>query len=136
MLKFTKTSRASELEGVWTEYDDGAGNVLKLKVARANNNPHYEARLTRLMEPYKNKVKKGKDVSNDVAKRIMNEVIGNELLLDWDSTALLDDNGKPVKYTPELSVELVTYDPDLREYVEEFAGNMSNFIDPDVISGK
>lgn len=128
MLKFTKTDRKSELDGIWLDYDDGLGNVLRVKVARSDGNPHYESKLTRLMSPYQKKMEKGKSIGNDVAKRIMTQVAAEELLLDWDSAVLLDDEGKPTVYSKENSLELLTQDTDLREFVIDQAGDQSNFL--------
>jgi len=136
MLKFTKTSRTSELEGVVTEYDDGCGNTLTLTIARTSNNPHYESKLTRLMEPYRQQRKKGKDISNDVAKRVLIQTYAEEILLDWDEATLLDDEGSPVKYSVSNAIELLTNDGDLREYVEDFSANMNNYINVGETSGK
>ena len=30
MLKFSKTDRSLELDGVWLDFDDGLGNILKV----------------------------------------------------------------------------------------------------------
>lgn len=128
MLKFTKTNRKLELDGVWLDFDDGLGNILKVKVARSDGNPHYDAKLTKLMSPYQKKMEKGKSVSNEVAKRIMTEVAATELLLGWDEETLLGDDGKPVKYSEDASLELLTQDTDLREFVLNEAGDQANFL--------
>lgn len=128
MLKFTKTSRKLELEGVWVEYDDGFGNSLQLLVARTAGNPHYEAELTKLMAPYRKKMEKGKSISNEVAKKVMNQVLAKEILLDWNSEALLDDDGKPVKYSRENALNLLSNDNDLRDFVIEQSEDQSNFL--------
>lgn len=128
MLKFTKTDRKLELEGVWLDYDDGLGNILKVKIARSDGNPHYEAKLAKLMSPYQKKIENGKNIGNDVAKKIMTKVAATELLLDWDENALKDEDGKPVKYSEENSLELLTQDSDLREFVLTESGEQSNFL--------
>lgn len=136
MLKFTKTSRKKELEGATAEYDDGCGNVLHLTIARSSNNPHYESKLTTLMQPYQAKLKKGKEISNDIAKRLLVRAYAEEILLDWDEKDLLDEDGKPVKYSVDNAIELLTNDGDLREFVEEFSANINNYIDVEEVSGK
>lgn len=128
MLKFSKTDRTLELEGVWLDFDDGYGNILKVKVARSEGNPHYDATLTKLTQPYQKKIEKGKSIGNEVSKRIMTQVAAKELLLGWDEQALIDDEGKPTKYSPETSLELLTQDVDLREFVISEAGDQSNFL--------
>jgi len=128
MLKFTKTDRKLELEGVWLDFPDGMGNILKVKVARSDGNPHYEATLTKLMSPYQKQMEKGKSVGNDVAKRIMTQVAAEELLLGWDEESLTDDEGKPTPYSKENSIELLSQDIDLREFVLSEAGDQSNFL--------
>lgn len=135
MLKFTKTSRTKELEGVNVEYDDGCGNTLGLTIARSSNNPHYESKLLELMEPYRKQQKKGKEISNTVARRIMTKVYAEEILLGWDKD-VLEDDGELVNYSPENAYDLLTDDGDLRDFVEEFSSNMNNYIDTGEISGK
>lgn len=128
MLKFTKTDRTLELEGAWLEYDDELGNILMVKVARSTNNPHYDAKLTRLMAPHQKKIENGKSVGNEVARKIMTKVAAEELLLDWDNDKLLDDDGKPTPYSKENSLELLTQDGDLRDFVIKESGEISNFL--------
>jgi len=128
MLKFTKTSRTAELEGVWLDFDDGLGNILKVKIARSDGNPHYDAKLAKLMSPYQKKMERGKSVGNDIAKRIMTRVAAEELLLGWDENTLLGDDEKPAKYSPEASLELLTQDSDLRDFVINEAGDQANFL--------
>ena len=127
-LKFTKTDRKAELEGVQTEYDDGQGNTLGLLIARTDNNPHYEASLTKKMAPYKKQMAKGKSIPNEVAKRIMNEVLSDEILLGWDENVLLNDDGTPCKYSHENALELLTNDGDLRDFVLEYSGAQEHFL--------
>ncbi len=128
MLKFTKTDRTLELDGVWLDFDDGIGNILKVKVARSDGNPHYDTKLTKLMAPYQKKMEKGKGVSNDVAKRILTEVAATELLLGWDEETLTDEEGNKVPYSAEASLEILTQDTDLREFVLTEASDQSNFL--------
>jgi len=128
MLKFTKTDNKSELEGVWLDFDDGFGNILKVLVARSDGNPHYDATLTKLMAPYKKKMERGKSIDNNVAKRIMTKVLAKEILLGWDEKVLLDDEGKPVKYSEANAMELLTTDNDLREFVSNESGDINNFL--------
>lgn len=136
MLKFTKTNRTAELEGVTTEYDDGYGNTLGLKIARSSNNPHYEAKLTKLMEPHKKKMRKGQDISPEAARKIMTQVLAEEILLGWNPEDLLDDEGKPTPYSTENALELLHNDPDLRDFISDYADNMGNYLDSKKVAGK
>jgi len=128
IMKFTKVDRSKELEGSWLDYDDGAGGTIKLLVARTEGNPHYDSLLTKKMQPHRKKMEKGKSISNDVAKRIMNEVYSKEILLDWEKEVLFDDEGKEISYSSEAAVELLSDDHDLRDAVIEFSGDQSNFL--------
>lgn len=128
MLKFSKTDRTLELEGTWLDFPDNCGNILKVKVARSDGNPHYESTLTRLSKPHQKNLSKGKTIPPEESKRIMTEVAARELLLDWDSESLLDDEGKPVKYSVDNAIELLTSDNDLRDFVLTESGEQSNFL--------
>lgn len=127
MLKFTKTDTSSELEGVWTEYDDGLGGVLKLKIARTDGNPHYNSTLTRLMAPFRKKMEKGKNIDNEVAKRVMTQVLAKDILLGWEGE-IFDDDGNPAKYSYDNAIELMTQDNDLRDFVLDFSSDQTNFL--------
>jgi len=128
MLKFTKTSSKLEMEGVWLDYEDGAGDTIKLLVARSDGNIHYETKLTKLMAPHKKKIERGKSISNELAKKIISQVLASEILLGWDETKLIGDDEKPVRYSPEAALELLTYDNDLRDWLVDQAGDQSNFL--------
>lgn len=128
MLKFTKTDSKKEAEGTWLDYDDGLGGILKLKIARSDGNPHYEATLTRLMAPHRKAMEKGKSIDNKVAKRIMINVLAKEILLGWDENALLGDDGNPTPYSEEAAVELLTSDSDLHKFVSDQAEDQTNFL--------
>ena len=127
-MRFTKTDKSKELEGAWVDYDDGMGGTLKLLIARTDGNPHYDSRLTKLMLPHRKKMERGKSISNDIAKRIMNEVYSKEIVLDWEKGVLLDEEGKDIPFSPENAFELLSDDNDLRDFVMEFAGDQSNFL--------
>lgn len=127
MLKFTKTSRKKELEGTVVHFDDGMGNTLPLLIARSSGNPHYDATLTKLMAPYKKKIAAGKDIGLSTAKEIITKVLAKDILLGWDETVLLEDD-KPVPYSEQKALELLTADNDLRDFVIEQSEDQSNFL--------
>jgi len=129
-LKFTKTSRKAELEGVWLNFDDGReeGNVLELLIARSTGNPHYDAELAKLMRPYQKKIEQKKDISNKVAKDILKKVIAKEILLGWNEEKLTDEEGKPVKYSFENAMLLLHGDNDLFDFVTDESVKKSNFL--------
>jgi len=137
MKKFTKTSSQKEIEGVWTDYEGSS-----LLIARSDGaNQNYDNVLQRLMKPYKSKMERGKSVSNEVAKKVMTRVTAEAILLDWnkeghDGEMILDDDDSPAEYSIKNATELLTKDKDMRKFVDDFAGDIDNFLNEVEIAKK
>lgn len=138
MLKVTKVSNDAQVDGVWTDdYND-----VSLLIARADSaNYNYDNVLTKRMAPHKKKLENNKSIPNAVAKKIMISVAAEAVLLGWNKTGhkgeiVLDDEGNPAVYSLENAVDLLTIDPDLKKFVDDFAGDLDNFLDTEEIAKK
>lgn len=98
-----------EEEGVDVELPCGA----TVKVARLNNSKA-RARTDRLMARFRHLTRAGKDVPAKEQRRIVIEVIAHDVLKGWS----LAEDGKPVPYTPERAIEIMS-DEKFRDFFDE-----------------
>jgi len=131
VMKVTKVSNSAQVDGIWTtEYND-----VSLKIARSDSaNYNYENSLTKAMLPHKKKMQKGQSIDNAVAKKLMIRVMAETVLVDWNKPGhkgdtIQEDDGKPAPYSVDNAIELLTLDPDLKSFVDDFAGELDNFLD-------
>lgn len=116
----TDTAKASE--GQWVEFCPAQGEgdrALELKIARIGN-PTYTQRLQELVRPHRRKVRMGFD---EDLEKFVKIAVAECCLVGW--RGLEDDNGKPIKYSKEKSVEILT-DPiysDLLDFVMDVGGD-------------
>lgn len=108
------TDAAAEEEGVWVEIGEGAD----LLIARFGNKNH-ERVLDRLRKPYRNILRTGGEIPKSRAEAIVIEAAAEALLLDW--RGLEDDSGKPIPYSREMAITLMTDLKDFRNQVAAIA---------------
>lgn len=99
----TDTSKASE--GQWVEFcpaQDDDDTALELKIARIGN-PTYQRRLQELVRPHRRKVRMGFDEDLEAHVKV---AVAECCLVGW--RGLEDDDGKPIAYSKEKSVEILT----------------------------
>jgi len=119
LAKTFKTDTAKEQEGTWVPLDDGTA---KLKIARMNN-PRYREAQQRKLQRYK-MAARSKVVPDDVWEGILNELIAETILVDWEG---ITNDGKPYPYSVENAKQSLTELKDFREMVLGFADDMANF---------
>ena len=113
------TDLTLEEEGVWVDIGEGA----KLKVARVGN-PNYQKRIRQLRAPYRSQIRQ-KSLPEDVSDKLVIQAFSECILLDWEG--LEDDKGKPIKYSQENALELLTNLKDFRALVGEIAMEHETF---------
>lgn len=113
LYKQFETDTVAEVEGVWVDLGDG-GSV---KVARLNN-PNHKKALDHLRKPYKNMLRTGRGLPDDVAEKISSQAMAEAILLDWKG--LKGRDGKEVAYSPEKALELLM-DPALKDFRDNVA---------------
>tara|TARA_R110002020_G_scaffold128335_5_gene287618 strand:+ start:8343 stop:8822 length:480 start_codon:yes stop_codon:yes gene_type:complete len=120
----TDTEKAAD--GTWIEYCPAMGDddqPLELKIARLGN-PAYNQRLQALIRPHRRKVRAGFEGE---LEPFVKQAVAEHCLVDW--RGMYEDTGKEVKYSREMSVEILT-DPrysDLYDFVMDFAGDASAY---------
>jgi hypothetical protein len=112
------TSETLEQSGVWVDMGDGA-SVL---VARSGN-PDNSRLIKRLLAPHKVALRNGK-LADDVAERITIEAMAETILLDWKG---IEEDGKPVKYSRDAAIRLLTDYKDFRDQVAAFSTELALF---------
>lgn len=104
--------------GTWVEFGGS-----KFKIAHSSNNTFQRA-LTRRQQPIRRKIEQG-TADPQMMKDIMCQAMAEGLLLDWDKVQ--DKDGNAVKYSYEIGYKALKNNPDLREFITEFATNFDNF---------
>lgn len=106
-----------------------------LLIARSNNNAFKEA-FRRLSRPYQD------DMDNDRLDEATQELIlcrslAEGVLVGWDASTFIFE-GEELPYSVENAEQLLRNDPDCREFVLNFAGDVDNFLlaDSEKIAGK
>ena len=118
-MKFTPVGNKSEI-GVETSYYG-----VKITIAR-DTNTKYRAAFRRLSRPYKDELENG-TLDEATSESILNEAAAEGLLVGWDSSTV--PGGTP--YSKEAAMSVLAEDPDLRNFVMKFAGDITNFLDDD-----
>lgn len=105
-------------DGVWTTFDGS-----ELLIAHSSN-LRFQRTFTRLHQPHRKRIENG-TLDPKIAKELMCKAMADGLLINWRKVT--DSKGADVAYSPELAFKLLMNNHELREYVSEFAGNLSNF---------
>lgn len=118
--KFYSTDKLLENEGAWVDLDDETS----IKVARIGNKAFKEV-WKKETAPYQHSMK-NKVLSDEAGEKIMIKVVASTILLDWKGVT---ENGKPVDYSLENAVRMLTEYKDFRDMVIEISSDMNNFKD-------
>lgn len=102
------TDRTLELDGVWVQIDKDA----RVKIARRDN-PRYREVLRRESAPYRQAARAGM-LSDETAEQILIKVLAETVVLDWEG---FTENGKPLPYSKENAVRLLTELKDFLDFV-------------------
>ena len=118
-LKTFRTDDAKEQDGAWVDLGDG---VARLKIARMNN-PRFREAQQRKLQRYK-MAARSKVVPDDVWEGILNELIAETILVDWEGITM---DGEPYQYSVDHAKQALTDLKDFREMVIGFADDIANF---------
>lgn len=112
------TNKALEEAGVWVDIGDGA----QLKIARAGSKKALKY-SREVAKPYMAQITYGK-LPDDVAERLAIEVLAECILLDWKTISY---DGKPLPYSKENALKLMTESEDFRDMVSRIANERKTF---------
>ena len=116
--KMFGTNKNAEIDGVWQDI----GEKVKVKVARIGN-PQYQKAFRKITKPHKQALRRG-SLNDEVADKLLIKAMAKSILLDWSG---LEEDGKPVPYSYENAVRLLTDYRDFRDDVSDFANDMESF---------
>jgi len=117
MLVKTAAS-ALDTEGVWTKYAEG----VRFKIARAGN-PNFLRVTDRIEAPYRKQIARNK-LSSEKQLELQCRAMAEGILLDWEGIATEDG---PLEYTPENAALVLRHNPEVRDFVFEFATEQENY---------
>lgn len=87
LRKTFKTDQTAELEGVWIEVsvNDHNGKPIRIKISRmSSSNKRYTKELNRVTKPHQSAIQNDA-FDNELAKKMIQEVFTDTVLLDWDN---------------------------------------------------
>ena len=117
------TNKKKEVDGIWHDLGDG----LSVLVARARNTK-YIAELRLRMKPYQNRLQRNDPTMEDIAEKIITEVLAKTILLDWKG---MENDGKKFSYSVENCVAVLADEKytDFRDLIEGLSDDMSAYRD-------
>lgn len=113
----TRTTDRDE-EGVWTKYEGS-----DFRIAHVNN-PKFQSYFTKLQLPHKRQIDKG-TLDADTQLEIMCKAMSRYVLVGWQN--VINNDEEPVPYTVDAAQKVLIENADFREFVQDFAMDLSNF---------
>lgn len=110
-------------KGVWTEW--GGSSFLIAHIS----NMKFQRSLSRLQHPHRRKIEQG-TIDPAVNKKIVATAMSEAILLDWKD--VIDANKANVPFSAAAAEKALVGDPEFRDFVSDFAMNMSNYRDEEV----
>ncbi|WP_373081177.1 hypothetical protein [Zhongshania sp.] len=114
-LRLTPVTEETSRKGIWAPYY-GA----KLRIARMNS-PAFINHFNRLMRAHKSQKHIPEETSND----IMCQCLSKHVLVDWE----WEVNGEKIPYSKDNAYSLLFNDTDARDFVVEFASDLTNYLE-------
>lgn len=116
-----ETDPAAEEEGVLvTDILPG----VNMRIAKLWNKKHTAA-VKELQKPYKKILKAGMEIPDHIARALSIKATAQAILVGWEGMTARD--GKPLPYTEENAIEVLTCIPKIRDRVLEFASSDETF---------
>lgn len=108
-------------EGTWVNYRSGA----RLKLAKFMNKDMQDYRVEKSLE-HAGVLNAGGEAADKLAEEVTVECLARFVLKDWEG---FNRDGKELKYTPELGVELMSNEEfsDFREDVINLSSSRDNY---------
>lgn len=128
LYKAFETNEELENKGVEiTVAENGDGTPIKFFVARAGkSNKKYQKALEVTFKPYRRQMQLN-TMAEETATALMIEVFATTVLKGWENVR--DKEDKPLTYSKENAVKLLTDLPELYDTLTAFANDVANFRD-------
>lgn len=104
--------------GAWAEFQGS-----KFLIAHISN-MRFQRALARLQQPHRRKLEAG-TLDPQMNKDIICKAMAEGVLIGWDKVA--NSAGQETPYTPAAAFTALSKSPEFRDFVSEFATNLSNF---------
>lgn len=120
-LNITKLDTTKETEGVWFDYEEG----IRFKIAKWEN-PNWALKMLVLMKPYQQRQQRGKQIEETVYLDIMNKVMAETIILDWEG---LKDGDEDFKYSTKNALTMLEDETlkHLKEWILERSQDIRNY---------
>lgn len=134
LRKTFKTDKTAEVEGVWQDVavNDHNGKPVRIKLARmTSTNKRYTKALNTITKPHQSAIQNDA-LDNELAKKMMQEVFVDTILLDWDNLPKSDLTGNEedtelLPFNRDNAMALFTEMPDLYDDWEARASKAAAF---------
>jgi len=113
------TNKKAELKGVWVEFLPGVSFL----IAR-DGTPTYKKAIRDRYRPYEMFLRERTGLPPSVEPKVVTAVILDALLLDWKGVIY---KGAEVPFSRETAQPILEELTDLRDWIQEQAGNRQNF---------
>lgn len=108
LYKRYKTDQKREDGGVWVDLGDG----VKFRLRRYKSKIVQDEKR-RLEKPYENQIRRGEDLSEDIAKKLIVEQMARAICVDWQGVE--DEEGNALEFSVSNAVKLFDELPDLTQ---------------------
>lgn len=105
-------------DGVWVDFEGS-----EFRIAHISNR-QFQRELARLQQPHRRRIDAG-TADPDLLRDIMCKAMSNGLVRDWKT--VVDSTGAEVKYEASLAYKALKNNPQLRDFVTDFATNLDNY---------
>lgn len=134
LRKTFKTDKIAETEGVWMDVsiNDHNGKPIRIKLARmSSTNKRYTKALEAATKPHKSAIQNDA-FDNELAKKLLQDVFVETILLDWDNLPKSDLTGDEadtelLPFTKENALALFNEMPELYDDWESRAQKAAAF---------
>lgn len=104
--------------GVWANFEGS-----KFLVAHISN-MKFQRAISRLQQPHRRKIESGQ-LDPKTNRDIVCEALSEAVLLDWQE--VINKDKEPIPYTSKTAFVALSKNPEFRDFISEFATNLSNY---------
>lgn len=104
--------------GVWATYGDSKFLVTHM------SNVAFQRAVMRRQAPHRRKIEAG-TLDPQISRDLMVQAMADELVKDWGG--VVDGAGNEVPFGRDVFIKALKNNPDLQDFISEFAMNLDNF---------
>ena len=116
--EFSKTK-----DGVWVEFEGSRFLIAHM------SNLRFQRKLANLRQPHLSKINRN-TIDPKLSQEITCKAMAGTILLGWDH--VVNNVGEKVEFTEELAASVLVKQPDVREFVSDYAVNLEHFRDDQI----